>query len=915
VATSRTVSVDLKLKVSEYISGLRTASTATRDFKDELLKSKKASTELADNMLVTGGALAGGFLLAAKAAADFDKQMSHVNAVTNASAQELEGLRAAAIAAGKDTKFSATEAAKAEEELAKAGITTADIIGGGLRGALSLAAAGSLDLAEAADIAAKAMNTFGLRGKDVPHIADVLAAAANKSATDVHELGYALKMGGLAAKNSGLTLEETTGILAAFADNALVGSDAGTSLKTMLQFLANPTEKASNLMARLGIDVYDAQGNFIGITKVAGVLAQKLGTLTQEERNAAFATIFGSDATRAATVLYKLGATGVQGYIDKVDDSGAAAEMAAKKTDNLAGDLERLKGSLETVAIQAGSGTNSGLRTLAQTAQSLVDAFGSLPNGVQSTLTVLAGVSGVGLLAAGGLLKVKTTVVDTLTAMRDMGPAGTKAADGISKIGRVAGGVTLAAGGVFLAYEGIKLFVRFLNSDVEPARRDVDEMTRSLKEFAQTGKVTGELQRAFGESLRDLPAQAQKYADALKQIDGGLDNTKNGLADLGKGIVANQKEMSGLNDEARKNVNQFKENIGSVDKALAGLVNQGGVTQAKLAFDELRETWIASGRDIRELEALLPEYAKAAAGAAAANSQLGQGFGNAQQNARTLNQSLQDLIASGQSVIDVFNQLNGAALDVSDAEIAAENAARSLTVALKESGGSLDITTEKGAAARAALNDMARKAAEAGQAVYNQTGSAQAAAAEIEKYKQKLINAAVAAGMARAEAEKLANELIQMPSGKDININVRVREVVTRTGALPGRGNSRLAPAADGAVMEFYNSGGMREQHVAQIQPAGAWRVWAEPETGGEAYIPLADAKRARSLAILADVNRRFGSPLGNAQPQVVEMRPEFAVELHATDPAGQALIGLIDVRITRRDTATARAVANGVRT
>lgn len=71
---------------------------------------------------------------------------------------------------------------------------------------------------------------------------------------------------------------------------------------------------------------------------------------------------------------------------------------------------------------------------------------------------------------------------------------------------------------------------------------------------------------------------------------------------------------------------------------------------------------------------------------------------------------------------------------------------------------------------------------------------------------------------------------------------------------------------ADGSVLDFYGGGGIREQHVAQIAPAGAWRVWAEEETGGEAYIPLAPSKRSRSEAILAEVARRFGYQLEQAQ-------------------------------------------------
>lgn len=71
---------------------------------------------------------------------------------------------------------------------------------------------------------------------------------------------------------------------------------------------------------------------------------------------------------------------------------------------------------------------------------------------------------------------------------------------------------------------------------------------------------------------------------------------------------------------------------------------------------------------------------------------------------------------------------------------------------------------------------------------------------------------------------------------------------------------------ADGGVLSFYANGGVNEDHVAQIAPAGAMRVWAEPETGGEAYIPLTPSKRVRSTAVLEEVANRFGMALVEQQ-------------------------------------------------
>src|SRR5206468_10368787 len=184
---------------------------------------------------------------------EFEKAMSAVQAATGATASTMGDLRAAAIKAGADTMYSATEAAQGITEMAKAGVSAKDIMGGGLTGVLSLAAAGQLEVADAAGIASTAMTQFRLSGAQLPHVADLLAAGAGKAMGSVDDLGQALNQAGLVASSAGLNIEETTGTLAAFASAGLVGSDAGTSMKTMLQALQAPSSKAAQVMSDLGI--------------------------------------------------------------------------------------------------------------------------------------------------------------------------------------------------------------------------------------------------------------------------------------------------------------------------------------------------------------------------------------------------------------------------------------------------------------------------------------------------------------------------------------------------------------------------------------------------------------------------------------------------------------------------------------
>ena len=354
----------------------KAAADAERTLRGISTASASAAFRTLQGAATTAAVAVGGIGVAAvKSNLDFSKAISGVGAVANASAADMELLRQAALKAGADTSFSASEAASAEAELAKAGVAVNDILGGALSGTLGLAAAGQIELGDAATIAAQALNIFGLAGDQTTRVADVLAAGANKSAADVGQLGDALRQGGLVAAQLGIGLEDSVGVLSLFADNALIGSDAGTSFKTMLQRLVPQSEEQAKAMEALGLSFFDASGKFVGIEEAAGRLQRSMSGLTQEQRAAAMTTIFGSDAVRAASLLYDAGSAGVAEYTQAVTDQGAAARMAATQLDNLAGDLEAFKGSVETALIGLGDAVDPALRSLTSGSTELVNVL------------------------------------------------------------------------------------------------------------------------------------------------------------------------------------------------------------------------------------------------------------------------------------------------------------------------------------------------------------------------------------------------------------------------------------------------------------------------------------------------------------------------------------------------------------
>ncbi|NUS55758.1 MAG: phage tail tape measure protein [Streptomycetaceae bacterium] len=771
----RTVSVRLLADVAQFTAEVGgKAVGAVKGLAGELDKAaqKGKVDRITAAMAGLGIGLTGVAATAVKMSMDFEKSMSAVSAATHANASDIDALRKAAIQAGKDTQYSATQAADGITELAKAGVSTADILGGGLKGALDLAAAGQLGVGEAAETAASAMTQFGLSGDQVPHIADLLAAAAGKAQGSVHDMGYALNQSGLVAAQFGLSIEDTTGVLAEFASAGLLGSDAGTSFKTMLLAMANPTQQTKDLMHELGISFYDAQGNFVGLSGVAQILQTKLRGLTQEQRNQALGQIFGNDAIRAASILYTDGAAGVQKWATNVNATGYATTTAAKLTDNLAGDLERLRGSLETVAIQSGGGATEGLRKLTQGANAAVNAFADLPGWVQQSVTVLSGIGGVSLLAAAGFLKARGTVKDFMDELRDMGPRGAAAAGAIGRIAGIAGKLTLVGGAAVAVYEGFRLVSDWTEKKSAPVKADIDALTESIKTFAQTGQVTGELAAKYGDAL-------QRVHDDVVGVTSGMQQLAAVQADVAAGI-SSAEGLENWNPVDPQAVQRIKD----LDTALTGLVKNGGATQATVFLRELANSGKLTAAQYASLVSMLPNYTQAATVANVANGGLAKGFGSASANAQTLKGKLEDATDAGQKLTDVWNQLNGALLSSNKTELAAQQAIDAVKKSFKDNGKAIDesglkydkhgkivkqnadqvrANSEAALKNRIAVGDAAKAAVEAAQSKFEETGSVKEANKVYTEHISQLRRVLGEAGLNKKQIDQLIGSYGKMP--------------------------------------------------------------------------------------------------------------------------------------------------------
>jgi len=765
-----------------------------------------------------GAAIVAGVGLAIKSYADFDKQMSSVDAATHESAANMKLLREAAVKAGADTAFSAGEAAQGIEELAKAGVSTKDILAGGLNGSLSLAAAGSLGVGEAAEIAASALTQFKLSGDKVPHVADLLAAGAGKAQGSVQDLGAALNQSGLVAASTGLTIEETTGALAAFASAGLTGSDAGTSFKTMLMSLNPNSAAAASLMHELGISAYDAQGNFVGMSEYAGILQNALKGMSDEQRNATLKTLFGSDAVRAANVLYEQGADGISKWEGAVNDAGYAADTAARMQNNLAGDIEKLGGSIDSVFLKSGSGANDFLRGLAKGAEDVVDWIGQIPTPVLNAGAAIAGIVGVAGLAAGAVLNLTPKVMETIQAFDKLVPAGSKARDALKGVGKAAGGAMV-----------------------------IGTLTLVVAKLAEANYMSkidegmGRVANVLADVARNTPGAAEGLDSLFKNKDGealirDVDSLDSALKrtfrpdgdrqfnDWGEGII---NSMTGIKGSSQILGDSFKR----VDETMAGLVSGGRAEDAAKVFDRLRRSADAQGISVDELKTKFPEYADAlqkadaesknaaASGDKAAGSidSVKAAAAAAKQSAEDIAKALEDVGLSADGAVTDVNKFAKALfnagllnLSSSDSIIAYEAAIDAVTDSIKENGKSLDDHEPKGRANLTAYNNLAKAAMDTAEAQAAEKlaseGSAAAQATlqgSLQASYDDLIAAAGQFDITGDAADDMARKALGIP--KDVPIKTWVEDSASaKLDAIKGKADGLDGRVVNLSVVEQY---------------------------------------------------------------------------------------------------------------
>lgn len=772
MAANQNIVIRLMADTASYEAAMTRAGSTARTVASGMENTGRKSALIASGMTAAGLAVAAFGVAAVKMAADFDQKMSTVQANTGATSAQMDQLRDAAIEAGASTVYSASDSADAINDLGKAGMSVTDILTGGLSGALNLAASDGMAVGDAAEYMANALSMFHLKGSQASQVADTLAAGAGKAVGNVSDFGEALNNCGAQANSFGMNVQETTGVLALFAQNGTIGAEAGTQLNSMLMKLAAPSAEASNTMKELGISAYDAQHHFVGMANFAGQLQKAEKNLTDEQRNQANATIFGSYAIKAANYLYEAGESGVNKWTKAVSESGYAAEQAAAKNNNLKGDLENLSGSMESLMISVGEGAQGPLRKMVQGLDTLVDAFAGLPSGAQQTIVAmasLAGVFGAVHKAAGNLngststmanniglaidpiQRVKTALASAQTAFQMFKESSRSASEQMEAFGTSAGKAELRTAG-FKAVGGSVMSL--LGGPWGIALTVAGAALSAFISHQQKAKeATEQLQSALesGSSISETIAGAyQDMSSGGVKLTTWLDKAGISLTDMTSAAMGNEAALKRVNK-------QIKE----IDKPGIGATAASAIKKAlkeeSKAYDDASKKANEKSKAAKNAVDADGKSASAAKEAASANKDLANSASDASEQIDDLVKSLFGLESGNLTADQAVDQLNQKIGELS--KTCEDNG-----VVFDQNGNLLDRFSEEGTKTKQALEDIASSAQNAAEKILKQGESTGFSSGEIERAngvlqdaRDAIIRQAEASGMSEQAANALAD--------------------------------------------------------------------------------------------------------------------------------------------------------------
>lgn len=446
--------------------------------------------------------IADAYMECVEVAGNFGQAMSAVEAIANSNTSEMAALTAEAKELGATTKFTAQQSANAMEYMAMAGWDAREMLNG-MDGVINLAAAAGEDLAQVSDIVTDNLSAFGLKASDTAHFADVLAAAAANSNTNISIMGETFKSSSSVAGALGYSVEDVAVMVGLMANNAVKGSRAGTALRNIFNGLLGGVTLTAEAFGELDYSAVNSDGSMKGLMETVKDLRGYFDEMTEAERVNNAMAIAGMRGYNGLLAILNATDEDFQSLYASINDcSGAAERMAKVKLDNLNGDITLANSAMEALQSTIGEQFNPELRELTQLKTELLNGLNdfiienpALAKGVMAGAAAF-GVMGTAIIGVNAAIKVfKALELATLFT----GPAG------------VLLGVAAGIAGVTAAVVGFVEATR----DGGPAVRELTEAARELNEAIEEAGATCEDTTASTLAAADV---ANSYIDKLEAM-------------------------------------------------------------------------------------------------------------------------------------------------------------------------------------------------------------------------------------------------------------------------------------------------------------------------------------------------------------------------------------------------------------
>lgn len=320
-------------------------------FSDRVATSMRS---MGTGLAAIGAAATAPLALAIRQSTAFDNALRNITASTGATAAQIDQIRVAAMGMSQEMGIGPTAITQAFLQLLKAGMPLEQVLGGAGKAATQFAKVGEMAVADAAVVMADAMKVFGV---DAATAANTISSAADASSTDIHNLSIAFSQVSAVAGLANQSIHDTATALAIMANAGVKGSDAGTSLKTMLLRLMAPTEESAKALAAIGLSTESfrgADGRIMPLVKIIGTLQRALAGVDQATQDNIFRDVFGQDAIRAAAILTQTGAEGFGKMQTAMGGSLTVGQKFSTLMGGVSGAVEAASGSFERLQVAVG---------------------------------------------------------------------------------------------------------------------------------------------------------------------------------------------------------------------------------------------------------------------------------------------------------------------------------------------------------------------------------------------------------------------------------------------------------------------------------------------------------------------------------------------------------------------------------